>query len=129
MHGDGPEAQIGGSAVRIMRIGSLGGLAAILLLGTIVTTVSTATAATAPSNLSTKSFTNNFAVMKTLKSLAKSGKGKVAAILPDTVSSTRYVEFDAPDITKALQTAGLKSSQYVVQNALGNDTTELTDAQ
>ena len=33
-------------------------------------------------------------------------KGKVAAILPDTVSSTRYVEFDQPDITKALQTAG-----------------------
>ncbi len=41
--------------------------------------------------------------MKALKPIAKSGKGKVAAILPDTVSSTRYVEFDAPDITKALR--------------------------
>ena len=49
--------------------------------------------------------------------------------MPDTVSSTRYVEFDQPDITKALQTAGLSSSQYVVQNALGSDTTQLTDAQ
>jgi len=91
--------------------------------------VSTASAATGPKNLSVKSFTNNFAVMKTLKSLAKSGKGKVAAILPDTVSSTRYVEFDAPDITKALETAGLNSSQFIVQNALGSDATELTDAQ
>ena len=32
----------------------------------------------------------------TLKPLAAAGKGKVAVILPDTVSSARYVEFDAP---------------------------------
>ena len=57
---------------------------------------------TAPSNISATSFTNNFTVMKQFKSLAAAGKGKVAAILPDTVSSTRYVEFDQPDITKAL---------------------------
>ena len=67
--------------------------------------------------------------MKAFKALAAAGKGKVAAILPDTVSSTRYVEFDQPDITKALSTAGLSSSQYVVQNALGSDATQLTDAQ
>ncbi len=79
--------------------------------------------------ISPSQFTNTFAVMKLLKPLAKAGKGKVAAILPDTVSSTRYVEFDAPDITKALKTAGLSSSQYVVQNALGSDATQLTDAQ
>src|SRR6202044_810016 len=34
-----------------------------------------------------------------------------------------------PDITKALTTAGLTTSQFVVQNALGSDATELTDAQ
>ena len=85
--------------------------------------------ASGPSNVSTSSFTNNFSFMKQFKSLAAAGKGKVAAILPDTVSSTRYVEFDQPDITKALQTAGLSSSQYVVQNALGSDATQLTDAQ
>jgi D-xylose transport system substrate-binding protein len=67
--------------------------------------------------------------MSKLKALAKAGRGKVAAILPDTTSSTRYVEFDQPDITKALRKAGLKSSQFVVQNALGSDATELTDAQ
>jgi D-xylose transport system substrate-binding protein len=85
--------------------------------------------ATGPRNISTTSFTNNFSAMTQFKSLAKAGTGKVAAILPDTVSSTRYVEFDQPDITKALQTAGLSSSQYVVQNALGSDATQLTDAQ
>jgi D-xylose transport system substrate-binding protein len=53
----------------------------------------------------------------------------VAAILPDTVSSARYTEFDAPFLTTALQTAGLSSSQFVVENAEGSDTTELTDAQ
>ena len=53
----------------------------------------------------------------------------MAAILPDTVSSTRYVEFDAPYIAKALRTAGLSKSQFVIQNALGSDATELTDAQ
>jgi D-xylose transport system substrate-binding protein len=82
-----------------------------------------------PSGISTTSFTNNFSAMKQFKSLAAAGKGKVAAILPDTVSSTRYVEFDQPDITKALTTAGLSSSQFTVQNALGSDATQLTDAQ
>jgi D-xylose transport system substrate-binding protein len=82
-----------------------------------------------PSGITTTSFTNNFSVMKQFKSLAAAGKGKVAAILPDTVSSTRYVEFDQPDITKALTTAGLSSSQFTVQNALGSDATQLTDAQ
>ncbi len=67
--------------------------------------------------------------MATLKSLAPAGKGKVAAILPDTVTSTRYVEFDAPYITKALTLAGLSSSDIIVQNAMGSDTTQFTDAQ
>jgi D-xylose transport system substrate-binding protein len=67
--------------------------------------------------------------MASLKSLASAGKGKVAAILPDTTSSTRYVEFDQPDIKKALAAAGLPSSDVVVQNAGGSDSTMLTDAQ
>jgi D-xylose transport system substrate-binding protein len=67
--------------------------------------------------------------MSKLKALAKAGKGKVAALLPDTTSSTRYVEFDEPDLTKAFKAAGLKSSQYVIQNALGSDSTQLTDAE
>ncbi|MGB9184969.1 MAG: substrate-binding domain-containing protein [Solirubrobacteraceae bacterium] len=67
--------------------------------------------------------------MSALKSLAASGKGKVAAILPDTTSSTRYVEFDQPDIKKALAAAGVPSSDVIVQNAGGSDSTMLTDAQ
>ena len=63
-----------------------------------------------PRNISTKSFTNNFTAMNEFKSLAAAGHGKIAAILPDTTSSTRYVEFDQPDITKALKTAGVSSS-------------------
>ena len=49
--------------------------------------------------------------MNALKALAARGKGNVAVILPDTVSSTRYVEFDAPYLKKALTDAGLTSSQ------------------
>ena len=90
---------------RISRIGSFTVVAAMAVAGL---TVSSASAATSP-KLTTKSFTNDFSAMKQLKSLAKSGKGKVAAIMPDTVSSTRYVEFDQPDITKALTAAGLSS--------------------
>ena len=53
----------------------------------------------------------------------------MAAILPDTVSSARYTEFDAPYLTQALATAGLSPSQYSVVNAQGSDATELSDAQ
>jgi D-xylose transport system substrate-binding protein len=67
--------------------------------------------------------------MATLKPLAAQGKGNVAVILPDTVSSTRYVEFDAPYLKESFQKAGLKSSQFTVQNALGSDATQFSDAQ
>jgi len=67
--------------------------------------------------------------MTQIKSLAARGKGNVAAILPDTVSSTRYVEFDAPYLKKSMEDAGLKPSQIVIQNALGSDATEYADAQ
>lgn len=82
----------------------------------------------APS-ISASSFDNTFSSLAALKSLAAAGKGKVAAILPDTTSSTRYVEFDEPDIKKALAAAGLPASDIIVQNALGSDSTFLTDAQ
>ena len=79
--------------------------------------------------LSTSSFTLDFSAMSKLHILATHGSGNVAAILPDTVSSTRYVEFDAPYLTKALKAAGLKTSQFTVQNAQGSDATEYSDAQ
>ncbi len=79
--------------------------------------------------LSITALNNSFSAMSALKPLAAEGKGNVAVILPDTVSSTRYVEFDAPYLKQALSAAGLKSSQFTIQNALGSDSTQLADAQ
>jgi D-xylose transport system substrate-binding protein len=67
--------------------------------------------------------------MASLKPLGQAGKGKVAAILPDTTSSTRYVEFDQPDLKKALLAAGVPASDIIIQNAQKSDSTFLTDAQ
>ena len=53
----------------------------------------------------------------------------MAAILPDTVSSTRYVEFDAPYLTEAMKDAGLARPRIFIVNAHGSDATEFADAQ
>ena len=91
---------------------------------------STSTSTSAPAaSISATSFTNDFSAMAALKSLAASGKGKIAAILPDTTSSTRYVEFDAPMLKQAAAAAGLPASDMIVQNALGSDSTFVTDAE
>ncbi len=92
-------------------------------------TTSTSAPSTAVPTISATSFTNNFSAMAALKGLTASGKGKVAAILPDTTSSTRYVEFDAPDLMKAAAAAGIPSGDMIVQNALGSDSTFVTDAE
>lgn len=117
--------------MRFTRAAVLGGISLALSAGLVGASIGEASAAVRSSSpsVSTSSFNNSFTAMKSLKGLAAQGHGKVAAILPDTVSSTRYVEFDQPDISKALTTAGLSSSQFVVQNALGSDATQLTDAQ
>jgi D-xylose transport system substrate-binding protein len=80
-------------------------------------------------NLSSKDFNTSYSAMKALKPLAAKGKGSVAVILPDTTSSTRWTEFDAPILKTALEDAGLKSSQIIIQNAGGSDATFITDAQ
>ena len=79
--------------------------------------------------ISASDFNNSFSAMSQLKPLAKLGKGNIAVILPDTVSSARYTEFDAPYLKESLLKAGLSSSQFTVQNAQGQDATELSDAQ
>ncbi|WP_375490431.1 sugar ABC transporter substrate-binding protein [uncultured Jatrophihabitans sp.] len=53
---------------------------------------------------------------------SSSGKKQVGVILPDTTSSTRYTEFDAPLLTKAFTAAGIGSD---IQNA-GGDKTKFT---
>jgi D-xylose transport system substrate-binding protein len=87
-----------------------------------------APAASVP-DVSATSFTQDFSAMTKLKSVAAAGKGNIGVLLPDTVTSARYVEFDAPLLTKAFTTAGLTSSQFSVQNAHGSNTTQFTQAQ
>jgi D-xylose transport system substrate-binding protein len=98
----------------------------ILAGGTFGGTVGTAQAAT--STISTKSFNTSFSAMAQLKPIAKKGSGLVGVILPDTTSSARYVEFDAPYLKRALSTAGVPSSDINIQNAQGSDATALTYA-
>jgi D-xylose transport system substrate-binding protein len=90
---------------------------------------STSTSKAAVPALTVSSFQRDFSSMAKLKPLVSEGSGSVAVILPDTVSSARYTEFDAPYLTKAFTAAGLSSSQFTVQNAQGSDATQLTDAQ
>jgi len=74
------------------------------------------------------SFTADFAVMQQLTGLASQGKGMVGVLLPDTTTSTRYVQYDAPFLTKAFQAAGLSSDQFKIDNAHGSASTMQTQA-
>ena len=85
--------------------------------------------ATVPSGLSVSSFDVNFTAMSTLKDLHGAGSGMVGVILPDTTSSVRYVNFDAPYLKKAFEMAGYSASEFKIDNAQGNDATELQLAQ
>jgi D-xylose transport system substrate-binding protein len=101
-----------------------------LLFGLIIAATSSASqTAGGPNSINTTMFNTSFSAMTLLKSLAGKGHGKVAVILPDTTTSTRYVEFDAPYLKEAFRKAGLSNSQIIIQNALGSDATQLTDAQ
>jgi len=93
------------------------------------TTTTAAASSGVPAGLSVKSFTNNFSEMAKFKGLTAAGHGLVGVILPDTTSSTRYVNFDAPYLTKAFQEAGYSSTDFKIDNAQGVDATELSDAQ
>src|SRR5215475_12202614 len=87
-----------------------------------------------PAGLSISSFTVDIAsTMAKLKPLTKfATKGantlQVGVILPDTTSSTRYVNFDAPYLNDAFADAGYTQAQYRIDNAQGSDATELDDA-
>jgi D-xylose transport system substrate-binding protein len=97
--------------------------------GSSSSTTSSAPSSSAIPQISAKSFNLTFSAMTAIKSLAAKGKGKVAVILPDTVSSTRYVEFDAPYLKKSFQLAGLPASDTIIENAQGSDATQFSDAQ
>ena len=92
-------------------------------------TSSNSTSATIPSSLSVSSFDVSFSAMTTLKSLHGAGSGLVGVIMPDTTSSTRWVNSDTPYLTKAFQMAGYSASEFKIDNAQGSDATELALAQ
>jgi D-xylose transport system substrate-binding protein len=104
-------------------------------MGVAVSGGATATASVAhrstahTASISLTQLTNNFSAMKQLKAIAAKGSGSIAAILPDTTSSLRWADFDAPDLKKAMLAAGIPASDIIIQNAQGSDSTFYTDAQ
>jgi len=68
--------------------------------------------------------------LKPLTQFATKGANslQVGVILPDTTSSTRYVNFDQPYLNDAFADAGYTQAQYRIDNAQGSDATELNDA-
>ena len=121
-----------GRLTRGTRWGAVVGVAAVAsACGSSSTTSPTSSSrgATVPSGLSVKSFDSSFSVMRQFTGLTSAGSGMVGVILPDTTSSTRYVNYDARYLTKAFTQAGYKRSDFQIDNAQGNDATELADAQ
>ncbi|HEY8736693.1 MAG TPA: substrate-binding domain-containing protein [Candidatus Dormibacteraeota bacterium] len=110
-------------------MGFAGAIAIVLAACGTSTNNSPSASATVPAGLSVTSFDSSFSAMSQLKGLTSAGSGLVGVILPDTTSSTRYVAFDAPYLKKAFEGAGYSASQFKIDNAQGNDATELAQAQ
>src|SRR6266571_4567596 len=65
------------------------------------------------------------AVAGTNHAVKKNAKIQVCVLLPDTKSSVRWVQFDAPDFAKALKAAGVT---YSITNALGDAQKQVSQA-
>ncbi|MBW4077979.1 MAG: hypothetical protein HIU84_05620, partial [Acidobacteria bacterium] len=120
--------------VTVVVLGLIGlGLVLTNKTGPTTSTSSTTTSSGTPGSgkqvVSNATFNTKYSTMKYLAGIVAKGKGNIAVILPDTVSSARYTEFDAPNLKEAFLAAGLKTSQFSIQNAQGSDTTQYTDAQ
>ncbi|MDQ6846131.1 MAG: substrate-binding domain-containing protein, partial [Candidatus Dormibacteraeota bacterium] len=122
-----------GSLTRATRWGAVVGAAAVAAAcGSSNNTTTSSPAgggATVPSGLSVKSFDASFSAMSQLTALHGAGHGTVGVILPDAATSARYVEQDLPSLTKAFTTAGYSSSDFKIDNAQGNDASQLAAAQ
>jgi D-xylose transport system substrate-binding protein len=79
--------------------------------------------------IATSDFTFDFSVMKQFTDLASQGEGMIGVLLPDTTTSTRYVQYDEPNLTKAFEAAGLSSDQFKIDNAEGSANTMQTQAE
>jgi len=116
-------------------------MSALLSLGLVVS-VSACGSSTTPSSTNTSAktsaavpqinaadFTADFALMKQLTGLASQGKGMVGVLLPDTTTSTRYVQYDAPYLKQAFEAAGLSADKFKIDNANGSASTMQTQAE
>jgi D-xylose transport system substrate-binding protein len=87
-----------------------------------------------PSGVTVSAFTTDIAstmnLLKPLTTYATKGVNTllIGVILPDTTSSTRWVDFDQPYLNAALADAGFNQNQFRIDNAQGSDSTEVTDA-
>jgi len=79
--------------------------------------------------LTVASFDASFSAMSQLTSVVGQGSGLVGVLMPDTTSSQRWVDFDAPYLTQAFTAAGYKTTDFKIDNAQGVDATELSQAQ
>jgi D-xylose transport system substrate-binding protein len=111
---------------------------AVLSLGLVLTACSSSTTTSTPAPSKTTAaapqiraadFTPDFALMKQLTGLASQGKGMIGVLLPDTTTSTRYVQYDAPYLKQAFEAAGLSASDYKIDNANGSAATMQTQAE
>jgi D-xylose transport system substrate-binding protein len=91
-------------------------------------TASSSGAAGSPS-IGVNSFDSTFSAMAGLTDVTASGSGLVGVILPDTTSSSRYVDFDAPYLTQAFTAAGYATTDFKIDNAQGSDSNQLALAQ
>ena len=91
----------------------------------------TATNPGVPAGITVSAFTTDIGatmgLLKPLTAYATKGVNSllIGVILPDTTSSTRWVNFDQPYLTAALADAGFNQSQFRIDNAQGSDATEL----
>jgi D-xylose transport system substrate-binding protein len=88
-------------------------------------TVPAAASSMDPRHVTARGFTTSSGAMDRFRRLAAAGHGPVGIILPN--SSTAAIVGAA--LVKGLHTAGLKRSQFEVQNADGSDATQLGDAE
>ena len=110
--------------------------AAVLVLGAVLAACSSSSSSSTPAGsasatvpqIDAGSFTADFSVMSQLKDLAAQGTGMIGVLLPDTTTSTRYVQYDLPFLTKAFETAGLSKDQFKIDNAQGSVSTMQTQA-
>jgi D-xylose transport system substrate-binding protein len=128
--------QVGNRSSRRVGLVGLAAVAGLIVAGCGSSPSSSAPSGsnTIPKGLSISSFSVNIAAtmarFKPLAEFATKGANslQVGVILPDTTSSTRYVDFDAPYLNDAFADAGYTQAQYRIDNAQGSDATELDDA-